>query len=171
MERERRLNAELRDINDYRRDMVITLAHELRNPVSVLWTHLEMVGQLGMVFGPLNDSLAAMDRATRRIEDMVEDLMALASVSDPDRVVPTEPVDLSAVVWESSEFLAQVAARAGVDLLTSVAPDQVVVGELASLQRLVANLLSNAVKYTRARRPGHGHPGARGAPTAARASG
>ena len=35
------------------------------------------------------------------------------------------------------------------DLLTSVAPDQVVVGELASLQRLVANLLSNAVKYTR----------------------
>ena len=85
VERERTLNPELRAINDYRRDMVNTLAHELRNPVSVLWTHLEMVGHLGMVFGPLNDSLAAMDRATRRIEDMVEDLMTLASVSDPDR--------------------------------------------------------------------------------------
>ena len=35
--------------------------------------------------GPLRDSLDAMDRAARRIEDMIEDLMALASVSDPDR--------------------------------------------------------------------------------------
>ena len=43
MERERALNAELRAISDYRRDMVMTLAHELRNPVSVLWTHLGAV--------------------------------------------------------------------------------------------------------------------------------
>ena len=44
MERERLLNAELREVNDHRRDMVVTLAHELRNPVSVLWTHLELLG-------------------------------------------------------------------------------------------------------------------------------
>lgn len=148
MERERSLTEELRTVNDYRRDMVNTLAHELRNPVSVLWTHLEMVGQLGMVFGPLNDSLAAMDRATRRIEDMVEDLMALASVSDPDRPVTADPLDLSAIVAEGCEFIAQVAARAGVDLVTDIAEGHVVLGEQAAVQRMVANLLSNAVKYT-----------------------
>ena len=43
VERERALNAELRATNDYRRDMVMTLAHELRNPVSVLWTNLELL--------------------------------------------------------------------------------------------------------------------------------
>ena len=52
MERERSLTAELRTVNDYRRDMVVTLAHELRNPVSVLWTHLELVGSWGSVFEP-----------------------------------------------------------------------------------------------------------------------
>ena len=148
MERERSLTAELRTVNDYRRDMVITLAHELRNPVSVLWTHLEMVGQLGTAFGPLDDSLAAMGRATRRIEDMVEDLMALASISDPDRVVPSEPVDLSELVRECAAFLMPVAERSGLQLVTSIAGGQVVVGEQAGLQRMVSNLLSNAVKYT-----------------------
>ncbi|RYC05579.1 hypothetical protein EUA94_18475 [Nocardioides zhouii] len=147
MERERRLNAELRDINDYRRDMVITLAHELRNPVSVLWTHLELLKQDSSP-SAVRESRDAMDRAARRIEDMTEDLMALARVSDPERAITVEPVDLSVLVWESSEFLATVAGSAGVDLLTTVAPDQVVVGEEAGIQRLVANLLSNAVKYT-----------------------
>ena len=148
MERERDLNAELRQLVDYRRDMVITLAHELRNPVSVLWTHLEMVEQLGMVFGPLNDSLAAMDRAAHRIEEMIEDLMALASVSDPDRATPREPIDLSAVVRECCEFLAPVAAHAGLTFETSIVEGLVVAGEEPGLHRMVSNLLSNAFKYT-----------------------
>lgn len=148
MERERALSAELRATNDYRRDMVNTLAHELRNPVSVLWMHLEMVGQLGMVFGPLKDALAAMSRAAGRIEDMVEDMLALATVSDPERELSREPVDLSEVARESCEFLAPVAARAGLELGTSIVDDLVVTGEAAGLQRVVSNLLSNAIKYT-----------------------
>ena len=97
MESERRLNAELREINDYRRDMVITLAHELRNPVSVLFTHLELLEQDTSTTSVL-ESRGAMERAARRIEDMTEDLMALALVSDPERAATVAPVDLSAVV-------------------------------------------------------------------------
>ena len=148
MERERRLVAELREVSDHRRDMVMTLAHELRNPVSVLWTHLELLG-LEEVTPLGRESLEAMDRAARRIEDMVEALMTLASVSDPDRAVTPVPVDLSAMVQECAEFLAPVAARAGVELDTVIAADVVVRGEETSLQRVVANLLSNAVKYSR----------------------
>ncbi|WP_210651138.1 cell wall metabolism sensor histidine kinase WalK [Nocardioides sp. SYSU D00065] len=147
MARERLLNAELRSINDYRRDMVLTLAHELRNPVSVLWTHVEMLGQLG-VFGPIRESLAAMDRATRRIEAMVEDLMALATVSDTGRDIASVPVDLTALVQDCAEFLAATAAQSGVHLELGVAEGLVVTGEEAGLQRLVTNLLSNAIKYT-----------------------
>ncbi|MDZ5661562.1 HAMP domain-containing sensor histidine kinase [Nocardioides sp. S-58] len=148
MERERTLNAELRAISDYRRDMVNTLAHELRNPVSVLWTHIEMLGQLGMVFGPMRESMAAMDRATRRIEDMIEDLLALAAASDPTRATEPVPVDFSAMVDEVCDFMASTAERAGVELRTTVADGLVVTGEEKGLHRLVTNLLSNAVKYT-----------------------
>ena len=38
---------------------------------------------------------------------MIEALMALAAVNDPDRAVAPTPVDLSAVVHEGCEFLAK----------------------------------------------------------------
>ena len=147
MERERALNAELRAVADYRRDMVFTLAHELRTPVSVLWSHLEL---LTTEEDPdlREDSLRAMDRAARRVEDMVEDLMALATVSDPERSATRTPVDLSALVRETCQFQSSAAALSGVDLQVDIAEGLVVVGELTGLQRLVTNLLSNALKYT-----------------------
>lgn len=146
-ERERALNAELRDVSDYRREMVRTLAHELRNPVSVLFSHLELLG-LETHSEESRRSLEAVGRAARRIEDMVADLMTLASVSDPDRGAGLEEVDLSALVRDTSDFLVPMATRAGVELRTVVADDLVVTGETAGLQRMVSNLLSNGVKYT-----------------------
>jgi signal transduction histidine kinase len=148
-ERERALNAELRGVSDYRRDMVLTLAHELRNPVSVLFTHLELLGQVPQT-DEAQESLDALVRATRRIEDMVEDLMALASVSDPERGTSMTEVDLSALVHECAEFLAPMATLSGVELRLAVADDLVLTGEPAALQRMVTNLLSNAFKYTEA---------------------
>jgi signal transduction histidine kinase len=153
VERERALNLELRDLSDYRHDMVLTLAHELRNPVSVLFTHLELLSldagtADGAGPGPVADSLGAMDRAARRIEGMVEDLMTLASISDPDRGAPADEVDLSALVREAGEFLAPVASAAGVELDLDVADGLALTGDVAGLQRMVANLLSNGVKYT-----------------------
>src|SRR6478735_6954879 len=136
MERQRALNVELRDVNDYRRDMVLTLAHELRNPVSVLFSHLELLG-LETHSEESSHSLEALDRAARRIEDMVADLMTLASVSDPDRGAPMGEVDLSDLVRETSDFLAPMGARAGVEMQTVVADDLVVTGESAGLQRMV----------------------------------
>ena len=115
MERQRALNVELRDVNDYRRDMVLTLAHELRNPVSVLFSHLELMG-LETHSEESSHSLEALDRAARRIEDMVADLMTLASVSDPDRGAPMGEVDLSDLVRETSDFLEPMGARAGVEM-------------------------------------------------------
>jgi signal transduction histidine kinase len=147
VERERALNAELRDVSDYRRDMVLTLAHELRNPVSVLFSHLELLG-LETHSEESSQSLEALDRAARRIEDMVADLMTLASVSDPDRGAPMGEVDLTALVRETSDFLAPTAVRAGVEVEVSVEDDLVVTGESAGLQRMVSNLLANGVKYT-----------------------
>lgn len=147
MERERALNAELRATNDYRRDMVMTLAHELRNPVSVLWTNLELLS-LEPDEDERDESVQAMDRAARRIEDMIEDLMALATVSDPERSTARVPVDLSALVGESCQFLAPTAVLGGLEMHTDLTDGLVVEGELAGLQRLVTNLLSNALKYT-----------------------
>ncbi|GAB3014744.1 hypothetical protein GCM10011376_07330 [Nocardioides flavus (ex Wang et al. 2016)] len=149
VERERALNAELRSVSDYRHDMVLTLAHELRNPVSVLFTHLELLDE-ELPPEEVRESLDALGRAARRIEDMVADLMTLASVSDPERGAAMVEVDLSSLVCETSEFLTSTASLAGIELQVEVADGLVLTGDHVGLERMVTNLLSNAVKYTAA---------------------
>lgn len=147
IDRERTLNAELRSVSDSRRDMVLTLAHELRNPVSVLFTHLELIAMEDRV-EEAGDSLAALGRATRRIEDMVEDLMGLASVTDTGLDLHVVDVDLAALVRETAEFLTPMADAAQVEVSLDLDDGLVVAADEDGVQRLVTNLLSNAVKYT-----------------------
>lgn len=147
MERERTLNAQLRDLVAHRRDMVHTLTHELRTPVSVLRMHLELIA--GDPDGALTDeSLAAMDRSASRIENMIDDLLALATADDSDSDLPLTPVDLSSVTREACDFVAAVATGSGLGLETHIVDDLVVTGDESGLQRVVGNLLSNAIKYT-----------------------
>lgn len=146
VERERTLNDELRALDDYRRDMVTTLAHELRNPLSVLWTNLDLVRE-GDLPDRATGPLEAMRRAARRIEDMVEDLMALATASDPAST-PLGPVDVSACLHECVEFLSPLADAEQIDVRVRVTDGLVVRGEDAGIHRMLTNLVSNAIKYT-----------------------
>lgn len=147
MTRERTLNADLRTLADHRRDMVDTLAHELRTPVSVLRMHLELLVDESSE-EQVEASRAAMDRSARRIEEMIDDLMALATASDTESPLPAAPVDVSSVVRESVDFLTEVATSSGVSLEANIVSDLVVTGDEPGLQRMVTNLVSNAVKYT-----------------------
>ena len=147
MERERLLNAQLRDLVAHRRDMVNTLAHELRTPVSVMRMHLELLAD-DPPQQEVEQSRAAMDRSARRIEDMIEDLMALATVSNSEIILPQTSVDLSSVTRETCDFLAGVASSAGITLETGIVDDLVVTGDESGLQRMLGNLVSNAIKYT-----------------------
>jgi signal transduction histidine kinase len=126
--------------------MVTTLAHELRNPLSVVWTNLDLVREEDLpaqATGPLE----AMGRAARRIEDMVEDLMALATARDPAKA-SFGPVDMSACVHECVEFLSPLADAEQLEVRVRVTDNVVVTGEDAGIRRLLTNLVSNAIKYT-----------------------
>ena len=86
---------------------------------------------------------------------MVEDLMALATVSDPDRARPTDarrPVDGRRRRAASSS--PRWPPQAELELEPEIADGLVVAGEASGLQRMVTNLLSNAIKYTPAGRSG-----------------
>ncbi len=146
-ERERTLNATLLDLADQRRDMVNTLAHELRTPVTVQRMHLDLLAEEPDA-EIAEKAWVAIDRSARRIEDVIEDLMTLAEVGDSNRSLSLSSVDLSSMVRDACDFLAPVATSSGVVLEMSVVDDLVVTGSQSGLHQVVGNLVSNAVKYT-----------------------
>jgi signal transduction histidine kinase len=147
-ERERQLVQELQQLDRYKTEMISTLAHELKNPLTAIIGHLELLetAEDGTVTAR---SLAAIERGATRLSDLVSDLLVLSKVGDPQRPLLPAPVDLAEIVSCAGEMLQAQAAKQEVTIDLLGAGDKVTAyGDAAELDRVVSNLLSNAVKFS-----------------------
>ena len=132
---------------EMQRHFIQETSHELRNPLAVLRTNLDVVMD-DPASGP-DDFRAAGEvalRATSRMSSMVDDLLLYAHHERPD--IHRDPIDLASVVSETVGDFAAAAATAGVDLRAEVAERLAVVGDPAALRRGLANLLSNSIRVS-----------------------
>ena len=148
LDTERALVHRLRDLDGYRTGLVNTVAHELRNPLTSVVGNLELLEDEG-----LSDhgrrSVESAIRGARRIEGVIDDLLTMAHVSDPDAVFEPESVDLRKVVRDVEDECAHAAAARSITISTALPEGPVVVpGHPDELHRMLANLLSNALKYS-----------------------
>ncbi len=148
LDAERALVHRLRDLDRYRTELVNTVAHELRNPLTSVVGNLELLEDEG-----LSDhgrrSVESAIRGARRIEGVIDDLLTMAHVSDPDAAFDPESVDLRQVVLDVEDECAHAAGARSIEIATTLPPDPVVVpGHADELHRMLANLLSNALKYS-----------------------
>jgi signal transduction histidine kinase len=149
-EREHVLLGELRVVAGYKSRLISTISHELKNPLASVLGHVELLELESGRSHRSSRSTAAIGRAARRMTDIIDDLLALAQVADPDSPLDPVPVDLVLVV---SDVLDQV--RVTIDqqkldvVLDATQPGTVVAwGEARELFQVCVNLVSNAVKYT-----------------------
>ena len=152
---------ELRDLADTFDDMLARLdgafenqrrfvqeaSHELRNPLAVMHTNLEVV--MADPDADLRDFRAAGEvagRATARMSALVDDLLLYAHHQRSD--VRREEVEVAAIVRETVDDFGAAAAAVDVSLDSEAAPSLAVLGDAAALRRALANLLSNAVRVS-----------------------
>jgi signal transduction histidine kinase len=84
-----------------------------------------------------------------RLEGVIDDLLTMARVSDPEAGFDPEPVDLRRVVGDVVDECGHTATSRSITIDTSLAGGGVPVpGRPDELHRLLANLLSNALKYS-----------------------
>ncbi len=145
-QRERLLVAELQELDRYKGEMIATITHELKNPLTSIGGHVELLQDEQVA----PESVEAIARNVGRLQTLVEDMLLLTKVNDPRRPFVPLPVDLSGIVAETRDLLTIQAERGGLTLDASgVRRDVVVHGERDDLARLLANVVGNAVKYTR----------------------
>lgn len=136
-----------------RADFVANASHELRTPLATLIGFVET----------LQDDVAAEDRATRarfltimseqtrRMHQLVEDLMSLSRIEADRFSTPRESVSLLPLIEEVRTATAPLAEERGsrITVETEV-PDPVVPGDPAQIFQLLQNLVVNALKYGQA---------------------
>ena len=148
-DRERLLLEELRQLAGYKSRLIATISHELKNPLASMLGHLDLIALEPDLTPSLTDSTAAMGRAVERMRRIIDDLLLLAEVADPDTVPDAQPVDLTGVVSEALDLLGVTIDQKGLEIQLRVPATPVCVrGGPHELFQLCVNLISNAVKYT-----------------------
>jgi signal transduction histidine kinase len=148
---ERRLVDQLRRTDQAKTSLFATVAHELKNPLASIVGHVELLQD--DTDEEAGWSLGVIERNTHRLQALVDDLLTLAKVSDPDRPLVSSQLDLAHLTQNAIDMFRPSAEQRGISLTSDLVEGKaVVVGNADELGRVLDNLVSNAVKFS----PDHG---------------
>jgi signal transduction histidine kinase len=152
-------NDELRELADTFDDMLARIdeafesqrqfiheaSHELRNPLAVIRTNLEvMLSDPDANAEDLRHTLEVVQRSSERMGRLVDDLLVYAR--NGSLSMRHERVDVSALVHESADEFAASAEARDLRLVSHAAGGLLVDGDRHALRQALANLLANAVR-------------------------
>jgi two-component system sensor histidine kinase BaeS len=128
-----------------RRDLVASVAHELRTPVAVLQAGHEAL--LDGVTEPSPTELGSLRDEVLRLARMVDDLQTMAAADAAVLRLTREHRDLAGIAVAAADSLTRrfEAAEVTLDRQLAAAP---VVADERWMHQLVTNLLGNALKFT-----------------------
>lgn len=136
------LLARIQAAADQQRGFVADAAHELRSPLAVLQTTLE-VGMRRAETPAARDTAGDLLAETVRLARLVEDLLQLARL-DASQAIVKLPVDLDDLVLDE---VRRASVRPRVVIETSAVSAGRVLGDAQALSRVVQNLLDNALRH------------------------
>ena len=116
-DREHALVAELQALDTYKSQLIATVSHELKSPLTTVAGHLEMLESGTIRIGEqARASLAAIGRASDRMTRVIEDLLLLRKVGDAHKPLRLDPVDLGSLVRDAVALTALAAAEKGLQV-------------------------------------------------------
>lgn len=128
-----------------RRAIVAVVSHELRNPLTAIIGHVDLLRERDDLPPRVSGQLDVIANAAQRMEDLVASTLH-ATRQAPEE--PFEPVDLRRVLETSAASYDPLIKGGRHQLEVSGAESLVIYGDAFRLRQVLDNLLSNAVKYT-----------------------
>jgi signal transduction histidine kinase len=142
----------LRRVNTFKSEILGTVAHDLKNPLSVILGRTEMMTDyLEMQPVPMERVSAQIEHirdSARRMIGMVDALVHDAMADAFDISIRREPVDLARVVQEVVTANRPLAEKKRQRVDTKVVDGAEASGDIDRLREAIDNVLSNAIKYT-----------------------
>ncbi len=127
-------------------EFLAMLAHELRNPLSVIGNAVQLLegteGEAGEIFGMIA-------RQTKHLTRLVEDLLDVSRITRGKIVLRKEVLDLRSLLTQSMEATAQAFNERNHTVTVNLGAEEVRVhADATRIMQVFSNLLHNAAKYT-----------------------
>ena len=140
---------ELRALDTHKSHLIAMVSHELKNPLTVLLANRDLLTTEFDDDPAVLDRLADVDANAQRMGGVVDNLLLLAKLADPDTPHVTKAVGIRRLVNEVVSTLDATSGRHGVSLVVSGLDDPLVVdGDAGELRTMLTNLIGNALKFS-----------------------
>jgi signal transduction histidine kinase len=129
------------------REFVADAAHELRTPLALLLTELELAGRHGDSVEELRSAIHSSSQEVQRLVQLAEDLLVVAR-SDQGRLpLRLERLSAAQLLGSAANRFAWRAEEERRSLVVDATPDVQLLGDRLRLEQALANLVDNALRY------------------------
>lgn len=141
-----RLSLELAEQENLRKRMMSDIAHELRNPVTVVKGQLEAFAD--GVWEPTQERLNLALSEVDRLSVLIKEVEGLSVLAKEGGCVSVSMADMSELVKETATGFEPLFRGKEVGLQVDVTPNINLAVDAAKIRQVVQNLVSNALRYT-----------------------
>jgi len=123
-------------------------SHQLRAPLAVVRTHVELLGRRSEASQEFSAALTDISRALNALQRLIVQLISLAKAERPPEAEATECFDLVECTAATSRTCATRALDRGMELSFEHDPEQLLVsGSPLFAGEMITNLLDNCIRY------------------------
>ena len=141
----------LSELNQMKANFVANISHELRTPLTHVKGYLELLstGSLGPLSDGQKNALQVSQRATGRLESLIDSLILFSLAARGEMTLRLTPVDLNRVVGEIISYSRPKARDRNVSLDFEIRPDiPFVQADEEKISWVILQLIDNAIKFT-----------------------
>lgn len=142
---------ELKKVENYRREFVGNVSHELKTPIFAIRGFAETLKGGALEDPTVNRSFTdKIIRNADRLSNLARDLSEISKLETGEQKMVFEPFDLRRLVDDVLDSLEPIARERGVTLSSTLAGGvPPVLGDAGRIRQVLINLVDNAIKYSR----------------------
>jgi len=146
--RDQQVVDELRQLDQYRRDLVASLTHDLKTPITAIALNTELLESDRRLEEAGGHPVAAIRRSADRLAGLVDDLLALARTEEGGLPGRVEVGDVSEILRGACRHAEVEAQLRGITFSVDMPEHLTAKVDVDALARVYANVVSNAVKFS-----------------------
>lgn len=146
-------NKELKQLNEFRSNMVDTVSHEFRTPLTSIqgYTSRLLRQDIKIDEETKQKSLKVIKRQSERLKRMIEDLLVIPDIEGARLNVNLQPIPINTIL-ENSVFL--VKNDLGKEIVNNVENCSIeILADSDRIEQVFVNLIENAIKYSKENSP------------------
>ena len=129
---------------EQQKQFITNASHELKTPLTVISTNMELLN----METPDNQWVRSTQKQTASMRRLVDELVYLSRMEEENPSLNLESLSPGAMLREAAEPFQAMAEFGGKEMEVIVDDALRIMGDRASIQRLMSTLCDNAVKYT-----------------------